>query len=59
MIEKHSGNYTGLAGDDKNKIEGTFKILSAKCLGYEPVDAKSLEQAEFSKVAAKIKSGEM
>jgi hypothetical protein len=60
MVEKRSGNAYGMQDDvDKASLEGTFKMLSIRTLGHEAVDAKSLESAEFNKVIAKIKSGEM
>jgi len=59
MIGKESGKGMGLEGQDGNKVEGRFRMLSIKKLGVQPVDAKSLESKEFNDVIAKIKSGEM
>jgi hypothetical protein len=60
MVAKQSGNAYGFKEDvDKRSIEGTFRMLSLKTLGYETVDTKKLESAEFNKVMAKVMSGEM
>jgi len=42
---------------DKEKVEGSFRILSIKALGDTPVDAKTLEQKHFESIVTKAKSG--
>ena len=41
---------------DKEKVEGSFQVLNIKALGDEPVDAKTLEQEDFERVAAKART---
>jgi len=45
--------------NDMRKIEADFEIQSIKTLGVDPVDASSLEAAEFQNVVNSVKSGEM
>lgn len=60
MISKRSGKALDLGDkNDVGKMEADFQIHSIKCLGKEPVDAKSLESKEFQAVVAKVKSGQM
>jgi hypothetical protein len=46
------------APEDKEKIEGDFEVHSIQALGDKPVDAISLERKQFSKIKAKVLSGE-
>lgn len=60
MVAKRSGKALELEDrNDQGKMEADFQIHSIKCLGKEPVDAKSLESKEFQAVVAKVKSGQM
>jgi len=60
MVSKRSGKAMEMEDkNDKGKMEADFQIHSIKCLGKEPVDAKSLESKEFQAVVAKVKSGQM
>lgn len=59
MVAKNSGSAYGFEENiDRSKLEGTFRMLSVRTLGIEPVDAKSLETKEFNDVMAKVLSGE-
>ena len=41
---------------DRQKTEGDFQVLSIKALGDKPIDARSLERADFENVLAKARS---
>lgn len=60
LMTKVTGSAMGLEeGNDANKIEAGFRMLSIRPLGVEAVDAKTLETKEFQQVINKIKSGEL
>ena len=60
MIAKANTKSVGVEDmADREKIEGEFQVLAVKPLGNTPVDAKSLERADFERTVADVRSGKM
>ena len=57
MVAKTSAKMMGVEeSSDKQKVEGTFKMLGVKALGNKPIDIESIEKADFEQTVAKVKS---
>jgi len=52
-------NMKDLDAEDSAKIEADFRVLSIRPVGKLPIDATTVEKADFEKLVAKVKSGEM
>jgi len=60
MISKRNekASYLDDSGD-RDKMEGSFQVLNIKPLGNTPVDAKTLERADWERTVADAKSGKI
>lgn len=47
------------AREDRNKLEATFKVISARSVGDEPISVKDIEAREFRDLKAKALAGEL
>ena len=45
------------AKEDKAKLEGDFKVLSVRPVDHRPIDVKGLEQEDWNRTVADVKSG--
>ncbi len=58
LVAKHNTKAMGINDlEDREKVEGTLQVLNVKPLGNEPVDAKTLEEKDFRKTVADVRSG--